>query len=277
MNNDYSDEREPLDTKNMLEDGFFARLGKVGKAPIKSEVVESIEIAETKKHHNTEKLMISLYEVRDGLIETYSKMGLGACSQNVVDNINKLGLCIGSLGGSVDKFDPFIHLSGLQAPNMVKNAKRVLENTIESYSLGKIGDAKITEDGKTITIAFTGQQDNIDYKAVGTLVASKSWVGNEAIDYLYSPGEGRMSVKTFSDDGKWIDKSSSYKISWELYENEADLDVMPTEGYNAEIKKAGKNNNIPEIKEEVKNTTENNIDEEIGDFPIEDKNEDKNI
>jgi len=270
MNQDYTDEREPLDTKGMLESGFFARLGKTQKTPpVKTEIPQ--ETLPVK--YNTEKLLLGLYDVRDGLIETCSKMGLGTHTQNVVDNINKLGSCIDSLGGKVDKFDPFVHISGLQAPNMLKNAKRVIENTVEAYSLGKVENAKIEEDGKTISMTFTGRQGNTDYKAVGTLIAPKIWVGNEAIDYVFASGGGRMSVKVFSDDGKWIDKSSNYKISWELFENETDFNVMPTEGDNNQIKKAGKEDKTVEIKEEIKNNPQNNMDEEIGDFPIEEKNE----
>jgi len=271
MNQDYTDEREPLDTKSMLESGFFARLGKDLKSlPAKKETRE--ETPKPQNNYNTENILLNLFDARDGLIETYSKAGIGDYSQNFVDSINKIGACIRSLGGEANNFDPLAHVSGLQSPNIHKNAKRVIENTVESYSLGKIDDAKISENGKEITMTFTGRQGNTDYKAVGTLVANKSWVGNEAIDYIYSTAEGRMSVKVFSDDGKWIDKSDSYKISWELFENEVDMNVMPTEGNNSSVKKEGNSDNPIEIKEEVKNNTVNNIeDEEIGDFPIEEK------
>jgi len=269
MNDDYTSDREPLDTKDMLEKGFFDRLGKTPKTTPK---VVSQDITAAKEQYNTEKLLLNLFEARDGLTETYSKIGISTYSQNIVDSINKIGECIRSLGGESETFDPFVHMSGLKSPNLNKNAKRVIENTIEAYTLGKIEDAKIADDGKTITMAFTGQQDNIDYKAVGTLVANKAWVGNEAVDYLYSLNSGKMSVKSPSDDGKWIDKSANYKISWELFENEANLNVMASEGDNTQIKKEGKVENNAEIKKEVENDTLNNIeDEEIGDFPIEEK------
>lgn len=269
MNNDYTDEREPLDTKSMLENAFFANLGKTSKDIVsKSENKESkAQISESK--FNTEKLLLDLFDIRDTLIESYSKIGIGSTSQPIVDTINKIGSCIKTLGGEAPNFDPFAHISGLQNPILKKNASRVIENTKEAYSIGKIEDANISEDGKTLMITFSGQQDNINYKAIGTIIASKSWIGNEAIDYIYSPSEGRMSVKAFNDDGKWIDKSDSYKISWELFEKEADLNVMPVE---VERKEAGKAEDNTEIKEEVKNNILNdNIDEEIGDFPIEEK------
>ena len=271
MSNDYTEEREILDTKSMIEEDFFARLGKKFVPSSTPTSPTNTKLPPSPKY-NTEKILLDLFEVRDGLIDTYAKIGINAHSQSITDGINKLGSCIKSLGGEVDRFDPFAHMSGLQAPNLRKSAKRVIENTVESYTLGKIGDTNISEDGKTIIVTFTGQSGTVDYKAVGTLTASKTWVGNEAIDYVYTPSEGRMSVKTFTEDSKWIDNSDNYKISWELFENEANFNVMPIEGENTQTKKEGKTKNNIEIKEEVENTALNNIeDEEIGDFPVEDK------
>jgi hypothetical protein len=262
MNNDNVEDREILNTQDMIEQGFLSRLGnKMANLPKKVAATEESEYVEQPKtvKYNTEKLLLSLYEVKDGLIDTYAKIGVGAYSKNFVDSINKVGACIQSLGGESEAFDAFAHMSGLQAPSLNKNAKRVVENTIEAYTLGKISDPKIED--KTITLSFTGQRDSVNYKAVGTLVASKTWVGNEAIDYVYTPGEGRMSVKVFTDDGKWMDKSANYQISWELFESENDFDVMPTEGGN-DLTKDAKN------KEEVKKTAENNIEDDIDDFEI---------
>ena len=269
MSNDYVEDREPLDTKAMLEKGFFDKLG--NNLKIKPDSHQE-KTSETIVKYNTEKLLLNLFEARDGLVDTYSKIGIGAHSQKFVDGINKIGACIRSLGGEVENFDPFAHMSGLQAPNLHKNAKRVIENTIEAYTLGKIEDATISEDGKIITVTFTGRQGNTDYKAVGTLVASRAWVGNEAIEYLYAPTEGRLSVKVFADNGKWVDKSSNYKISWELFENETDFNVMPTEGENKAIQKEGQKENNVENKKEIENSIQNNIDDEdIGDFPIDER------
>jgi hypothetical protein len=294
-----NEDRDILDTKNMLEDGFFARLGKIKVSPKKvQEMKEAMEnegneeIPSEPANYNTEKVLAELFEARDILIDSFSKIGITNQSQSMVEGINKIGSCINSMGGEAEKFDPFSHISGLQAPNLKKNAKRVIENTVESYTLGKIENINIEDEGKTIVLSFIGKQGSINYKAVGTLTALKKWNGNEAIDYVYTPSEGRMSVKEYSDNGKWIDKSSSYKISWELFEKESDFNVMPTEVNNIEesvdeevvqntVVNACKKN--VEIKEEIQNNTQNNInndsnidyDEEIGDdigdFPIEEK------
>lgn len=265
MNEDYTNEREPLNTKSMIEEAFFKNLGKSSKTTPKAE--SSIVAKESSVKYNTEDLLLKLFDARDGLVETYSKIGLGAYSQSFVDSINKIGTCIRSLGGEAENFDPFAHMSGLKSPSLQKNAKRVIENTVEAYTLGKIDDAKIADDGKGITITFTGRQGNTNYKAVGNIEPFKAWVGNEAADYIYSPNEGRMSVKIFADN-KWIDKSSEYKISWELFESEANFDVMSVEGENNQPKKE---TNKVELKEEIKNDTLNNIDNDIGDFEVEEK------
>jgi hypothetical protein len=265
MNNDYNEDREPLNTKSMLENSFFDNLSKIGKNTIK----ELPKISEAQ--FNTEKLLLELFDTRDLLIEFFSKTGAGQNSKPLINSINRVSSCIGLLGGDAPDFDPFIHLSGLQVPNIKKNATRVIENTKDSYSIGKIDQANVSDDGKTLTITFSGQQDNTDYKAVGTIVANKNWVGNEAVDYIYSNGSGRMSVKVFNEEGKWVDKSDIYKISWELFEKEADLNVMSVEiDRESETKQTNKDN---KRKEEIEIVMSNdNIDEEIGDFPIEEKN-----
>ena len=285
-----NEKREILDTKNMLEDGFFARLGNIKVSPKKvqemREAMENEEDLPQKEYiekpvnYNTERILVDLFESRDILIDSFSKIGITSQSQSMVEGINKLGSCIIAMGGEVEKFDPFSHMSGLQAPNLKKSAKRVIENTVESYTLGKIEDIDIEDEGKTIVLSFIGKQGNIDYKAVGTLTALKNWNGNEAIDYVYTPSEGRMSVKEY-DNGKWIDKSSSYKISWELFEKEENFDI-PIEVNNKEKETEVEEELIEKpirkeckkIKEEIVNNTLNNIDEEdeeIGDFPIEEK------
>lgn len=261
MKNELEEEREPLNTRDMLENAFFANLGKKGtKIPVEAENTSIPKTANTDSSIDVENILMQLYETRDGLIESVSKMGVTSSSESIVTGINKIGGCIKKMGGQVQKFDLLSHLSGLKSPNLKKNAMRVIENTKEAYNIGKITEASISEDGKTIHITFMGQQDNVDYKAVGTIISPKTWVGNEAIDYLYSPSEGRMSVKAYNEEGKWLDKSGSYEISWELFEKEADLNVMPVEVVKESEKK----------KEITKDAKKDNSEED-NDFPIEEK------
>lgn len=252
MNTDRTEEREVLDTKSMLENGFLSKLKmKPGSKPISKLVPE---IKESSVINNTESLLLDLFEVRDGLIDIYKRSSEEVTSP-LTDHIEKVACCIRKLGGAVDKFDPFSSLSGLKDLDLKLNAQRVVENTKQAYTLGKISEEKVSSDGKTINITFSGVKGSIQYKAVGTLIANKSWIGNEGIDYIYSPQSGKISVKAISDNGKWIDKSSEYNISWELYEQ----DVKSIE-------------KVAEIKKDIENPIENNIDdEEIGDFDIRDK------
>jgi len=257
MNKDHTEEREVLNTMLMIESGFLSRLKNKNLKPVPKEIQEA---QESSTITNTEALLLDLFEIRDGLIDLFKRSENNeGDSEVLVGHIDKIGSCIRKLGGAVDKFDPFSAKCGLKDPDLKLNAQRVIENTKKSYSLGDVSGDKVSADGKTINITFSGVKGNTCYKAVGTLVAHKSWVGNEGVDYIYSPASGKISVKAISDDGKWIDKSSEYNISWELFEQD-------------------KNQSSPEkkmeTKEEIQKSASNNIDdEEIGDFPIENKNE----
>ena len=263
MNSDYEEDREILDTKGMLEDGFFKNLKNKGKVipPAKTESSERSTIVSEKRDINTEQLLLNLFEIRDELIDVFKEIGIASkFSERLTSNINRLGSCIGNLGGKNEHFDPLSNVSGLQDPNLVKNAQRVIENTIDSY-MGEIEGAEVK--GKEITITFGGKVGDVVYRAKGTVASNGIWIGNEAIDYVYTPGEGKMSVKALDETGQWSEKSDGYKISWVLDENDLD-------GQELEIKEAEKKEeNIEEEKEEV----ENNItDENIStDFPIEEK------
>jgi hypothetical protein len=257
MNKDYSEDREPLDTMGMLESAFIKNLANPDLKNKIATAKANVPIKETAKNYNTENLLMSLYEVRDDLIESFKEIDLDSnLSQSVSSNINRLGACIKQLGGEADTFDPLNYLSGLQNPSIVKSAERVIETTKQCYALGKIEDCKVEDAGKTIVLTFAGERNGMIYKAIGTITASKSWVGNEAIDYLYKAGSGKMFVKAYVD-GKWSDKSNDYSIAWELEE-------MPV----TEIKEGNTANNN-KIKEGNNKTVENKIDNEINDdFPI---------
>ena len=257
MSDSYVNEDGKFDTQNLIMDSFLANLGdktkqKIVNAPITNTPITSAAKISTQPNFNTEKLLTDLWDTRDDLVTTFNEIGFTRSSQTLVDCINKLGTSIKSLGGEVDVFDPLANMSGLTTPKLTKNAERVLENTKEAYSLNKIEDTKINEDGKTIIIAFAGKKDNMNWKAVGEITANDTWMGNEALDYIYTTNSGRMSVKVPTSKG-WIDKSSDYKIKWELFENE---DIQ---------KEAGIVENKVELKEEVIKDTSKDIDADISD------------
>lgn len=227
-----SQNAEPIDTGDMLAEGLKSSLS--GSLRYQADIESknqssdhsgySVTAQEPTRNLVSEKLLITLYEIRDNLITMFSKCELNSdISESLSDEINRLGDCIVYIGGDVEDFDPLSYASGLDTPDAVKNAEEVLKRTIQCYKLGEIKEAKIQEDGKEILIVFAGKNKETTYQAKGRIIA-KSWTGNEAIDYVYSPRSGKMSVKSF-EGGKWINKSlegnSDYNVSWELQEQSA--------------------------------------------------------
>lgn len=230
MTEDYTEnikDREPLDTENMLKDGFLKELQKTDKKSASQIRTASNEIAsevETgiAKDFNQEKVLVDLYDTRDGLLDCFGSVNYNSgVGRSLTKHINVLGSCIQKMGGAVDKFNPLDHISGLQEPDLRKNAQKVLEVTKACYKLGSVQESKVYKDDRTIVIIFAGQDSDTFYKATGTISPKKenTWIGNEAIDYIYTPSEGKMSVKALDETGKWTDRSSSYDIYWELEEN----------------------------------------------------------
>jgi len=252
--------REPLDTRSMLENAFLQNLRATNGSTAAKIANSPGNVVAKPIDGGTEKLLIDLYEVRDGLIETFEGVDYDSVvGKNVANNINKVSQCINRLGGDAPEFISLNHVSGLAIPNVSKNADRVLETTRQCYRFGKVKDATYLDDSKSIQIVFCGTKDDICYEATGTMTAARGWVGNEAIDYIYSKGSGRMSVKAF-EKGRWTDKSNEddYNIYWEL--NESSI-----------IKEAGKKDKSIEIKEEDLTDTQNDLNKKDNDFPIEDK------
>jgi hypothetical protein len=222
------------------------------------------------------RLIGALKNVHAGLIDVFERSGLNSgVESNLINLIDTTGACLNHLGEDTFKFEPLKHLSGLQAPDMVKNANKVVETTLNCYQIGNIEDKFVSDDGGTIEIVFAGKSKNIEYKAFGRVVAN-SWEGSEAIDYIYTPGAGKMSVKAF-EGGKWVDKSDHYDIKWTL--EEKDLSLEENEEVNSNNTAVDEqeiitSEKISEEKKEVLSPSLNNEviddDEEIGDFPISD-------
>jgi hypothetical protein len=222
-------EGKGLPTQQWLEDEFIAQLeqGSGGggsnksQAPAETATVKQEPSAGlTEDSVSREQLLKDLYEVRDRLIDTFScGNDQVRISSIITDQINHISRCASSLGAPAEHFDPLDHMSGLNAPNLKRNAENVIDNTKSCYQLGNVEGKLISEDAKEITIAFSGQKGDMLYTATGT-IRGGNWQGNEAVDYVYTPGAGKMSVKAF-EDGQWLDKSDKFDVSWELTEEEA--------------------------------------------------------
>lgn len=258
--------REELNTASMLENGFWEKLSQLPKSPETAQkmtvkalsTVSSKEKEEVVVNSNTEKLLVSLFEIRDDMMEQVALMDINSdLVTKITSYVNKIGGCIVDLGGEVELFEPINHVSGLQMPSFIKNAERVVDNTMQCYKMGKITKTQIHEDNKTIDIFFQGNTKDTLYDVEGSVTALKSWIGNEAIDYIYTKGSGKMFVRAF-EDGRWIDKSDQFEICWSL--NESAIEKTLTQNKN-------------EKKEEVISKTVNNDEEEDfdADFSIEEK------
>lgn len=238
-----NNDREPLDSASMLFNNLRSQLGdanpdkieetkreieasgnkiigsKIKRHSSVSSNMESLASQKLPEGYSTEKVLMSLYDIRDNLIETFQSTGINSnISKKVISSIEKVDVLIKTAGGEVERFDPLNHCSGLQAPNFYKNAEKVIETTRQCYSLGNVDSATLADGGKVINIVFSGVNGETAWKAIGT-VKTDEWTGNEAIDYVYTPREGHMSVKAY-DNGRWIDKIAcgKYKVHWDLEE-----------------------------------------------------------
>jgi len=252
-----------LDTQGLLEENFFNEFSKEGgNTHITKKAINTNSSTGMVQPNpivgNTEELLINAYEVRDELIDSFKQIKVGtALFKSMQTSIKKVGEIINGLGGEIEEFDPLSHMSGLNSPDTNKYASRVIENTVESYTLGSVKDAHLEE--SSIVVTFEGSLGTTQYTAIGTITPNSRWKGTEAIDYIYTPGEGKMSVKTADENGRWVDSSDGYNISWELLEGEPE-DVQKN------IEK------IAQTKEEGINLNQNKLSNDIGDdFPIEEK------
>ena len=287
-------EAESFDSTDLLTQNLMVQLGRPSPDRVKeveNEIVASGEELDyapltsfssngrrmekkSSKPEKDEVLINVLTKMRASLIDVFERSGLNSgIESSLVNLIDSTNSCLSYLGEQTEKFEPLRHLSGLQAPNTFKNASKVLETTLNCYKIGAIEDSKISDDGRLIEIIFAGTHKNIEYKAFGE-VAANSWEGSEAIDYIYTPGSGKMSVKAF-EGGKWVDKSDHYDIKWALEEKDLSKESEVEEDLEEVIpKELLQNENINEKnveeKEELQVASSNNDfdDEEIGDFPI---------
>lgn len=263
---------EPIDTGDLLAQGLMASLGNPNAhqvAAMSQEIENNGDVATVKRVGQpktnqsqrtvaSEKLILALYETRDNLIEAFTGCKINSGLAVTLSNeINRLGSCIIHLGGQAEAFDPLTHISGLEMPNMQKNAEEVIQRTIQCYKLGSIKEAKIAGGGKEINIVFEGKDGDTLYQAEGRIIA-KTWTGNEAIDYVYTPSSGNMSVKAF-ENGRWVNKStgkdSPYNVSWALNEMNSALSSAETSSSTEEVTSIPQNNHVENAVDE---------DEDIG-------------
>lgn len=273
---------DPSQSGDMIADSLKNALGEI-KPKYYDQVQEEIvatDSVQTKKHSisnikknspnvNTESLLINIYSVYDSLVDLFQQVGMeNNLSEELTQNIWLLEKCISEVGGQVEHFIPEDHVSGLVAPSTLGNAVKTIDTTKKCYRLGEIKNDHISKDGNTISIEFHGQSNNeVTYVAKGTIVAKNGWMGNEAIDYIYKVGGGKMTVKAYVD-GKWVNQGKSYDIHWELDEMDMHADIADDIDEGS-IKFAELVNGANKIKQERTSNSENKSDNDISeDFNV---------
>ena len=185
---------------------------------------------------STEMVIESFFSIYDNLIAIFESMDMDhPLSSLIIKTIDHTVESIRSVGGVVDDFNPIDHVSGLSTPVFSENAKKVIENTIKYYNAGEVTEAKIKSksNGRTIVLVFSGEKFGFSFKATGEV--SGDWSGNEAIDYIYTPKSGKMSVKALKN-GRWTNagEKDEYQIVWELEEIPVESKVSPDENESPE-------------------------------------------
>lgn len=269
------------------------------QASTQSDIVAS-PINNNNRNISSEKILKFLFAHYDDLVDVFAKSGIDSnISNDLIEIIHGLETCIKYMGGEINTFEPFNHISGLDVPDFYKNANRVIETTKQCYKMGSILDTSVEDDGRKINIVFAGKYKSVvDYVVYGS-ISTPLWNGNEAIDYIYSADGGKMSVKVF-EEGKWIDKSltGKYSINWDVEqkdlekdlenikdEKEVDTPIQNNTEENKENLENKENNikiseNINPVKEDIKQEENNkdklkeNLEDEeadLSDFPIIDR------
>lgn len=273
---------EPIDTADMLESSLRSSLGGVSADKVREmeteirnsgAAVETPQLKRTASRVKTtmnepeshgvttnasmEKVLIALYGIREALVESFETCNINSRTASMISKqINSMASCIRYMGGDIEEFEPLNHVSGLSAPNFYKNAQKVVETTKQCYSLGDVENAEVLDNGKKIDIIFTGSSGDVTYRATGSII-SEEWTGNEAIDYIYTPNSGKMSVKAF-ENGRWLDRSSSgkYKIVWELEESEPEVKDVQKTAKSQQVTNHTQN----VVKDKLENTKEDLVD-----------------
>jgi len=179
-----------------------------------------VRVAGVRPPSSSEGAISVLMENREDMLHEFSAVSQDSLqATKVAMRIQKVEAQIISLGGEVDRFDPAKYQSGLrpvgQNIDPMVSAKKVVENTQQSYTLRKI--AAITtgknKQGKAgIAIKIENGPGSIIH---GTVVPRVAFSGNEVIDYVPDGGKGCMTVKT-PNKGYWEDISNDFEIGWRV-------------------------------------------------------------
>ena len=236
--------REPLDTRSMLEQGFFKALGNPdiqdmadnmrsgGVVKITKDSVSGLTKFASSDNDNVseeggpaspkptsfyEKACLKIIELKDELVRAFPDVSSNERVAFVFTQcIRKAESILDELGFSLDeseKFNPILHASGLKGDDPMKNAKQVVANTVAMYQTFKIAATDIADykGHPCVSVRIDGNDERGPFVALGTVVAKTDFTGSEAIDYVRKSGQGLFSVKC-SKLGRWVNVSNDFHV-----------------------------------------------------------------
>ncbi len=156
-----------------------------------------------------------LKDVREDLIALFQEFSTeNAIPKRIEGMIRKLEEIGYALGVELEPFDPLKNMSGLKSGEALENAEKVVANTLNHYKLFSVSSIKtyMGNGGPTIELHVFGEQNGMGFEVSGSVTAQTDFNGNEAIDYVYSPEGGLMSIKARSQ-GMWEDVSDSFVVN----------------------------------------------------------------
>ena len=165
-------------------------------------------------HVLQEHVVIAMNNLKNDMValfqETSANNGLSVRIEAMIRRLEDIQQ---SIGVEVDPFDPLRNMSGLQAGEPLENADKVIANTLKHYKA--YGISAITSSmgkfGPSIQLSIFGENDGVGFEVDGFVAAREDFNGNEAVDYVWSPEGGLMTVKA-RHHGTWNDASTDFVI-----------------------------------------------------------------
>lgn len=240
-----SENSMPFDTGSLMIESLRGTLGSAVDPNILNQVSHEIENsgqrlasatpvtaaasgASATNAAHVEAVLLHNYDVYDLLLEVFRTVDINSdVATKLTQAIRKIEASIKLLGGKELNFQPEDVVSGLALPDQSVAMSKVVATTSAYYKMGSVRDSAIVNKN-TIRMTFALNEKNNKIICRGDVTPSTGvWIGNEAIDYVYTPEGGRMTVKLLSQGG-WVNVSSDYKINWELLPEPEPVNVHPT-------------------------------------------------
>ena len=161
-----------------------------------------------------EHVVSSIENLKGDLIAMFQEMCSNAVLASRMEGmIRRIEDIQQSMGIEFNLFDPLSNMSGLKSGEALENADKVISNTLKHYRLYGVSSITSTvgQFGPTILLSLFGEDKDVGFEVDAFIAAKSDFNGNEAIDYVWSPDGGRMTVKARTN-GAWRDMSQDFVI-----------------------------------------------------------------